>query len=272
MLSQQNGNYISVDGLKTFYVRVGSGPDVLMVHGGSPGASALVNWKLNIEALAAAGFTVYAYDQPGFGYSDNPKDHSMEYRAAHAKAFARAVGLDKFYVIGNSQGGYVAARVALEYEGVGAFVTTTSGSLAPKGSAESQALAKKHSAELREYTPSMENMRALTLGTISNRDLVTEETVRGRYEMSTGKNYEAQKLREGAPPAKSIQEDLRRLKMRSLLLWGSNDRSVSVERGILLFELLPRSEFHLFHDCAHWVQWDQAVGFNRVVIDFLKSL
>jgi 2-hydroxy-6-oxonona-2,4-dienedioate hydrolase len=115
VLSQQNGKYISVDGLKTFYVRVGSGPAVIMVHGGSPGASALVNWKFNIEALAAAGFTVYAYDQPGFGYSDNPKDHSMEYRAAHAKAFARAAGLDKFYVIGNSQGGYVAARVALEH-------------------------------------------------------------------------------------------------------------------------------------------------------------
>jgi pimeloyl-ACP methyl ester carboxylesterase len=267
-----DGKYVFIDGVKTFYIEIGRGPAVLLVHGGSPGACSLVNWKFNIEPLASAGFTVYAYDQPGFGHSDNPTDYSMDYRAAHAKAFVQAVGLERFYIIGNSQGGYVAARVALEHEGVGAFITTTSGSLAPKGSGESQALAKKHGEELREYTPSIEDMRKLTLGTIFKKELVTDEAVRERYEMSTGKNFEAQKMREAAPAAKAIREELHRLRIKSLLLWGSNDRGVSVERGILLFELIPRSEFHLFHDCAHWVQWDQAAGFNRIVIDFLKSL
>jgi 2-hydroxy-6-oxonona-2,4-dienedioate hydrolase len=271
-MTNEKGSHITVDGLKTFFVKTGHGPAVLLVHGGSPGASALVNWKFNIEPLTAAGFTVYAYDQPGYGYSDNPKDHSMEYRVAHAKAFAEAVGLDRFYVIGNSQGSYVAARAALEHEGVGAFITTTSGSLAPKGSAESQALAKKHGEELRAYTPSMENMRKLTFGTVFNRDLVTEEAVRERYEMSAGKNFEAQKMRQAAPPAKPIREDLRRLKIKSLILWGNNDRGVSVERGILLFQLIPGAEFHLFDNCAHWVQWDQATRFNRIVTDFLKAL
>jgi|GEM_PF-3441521 pimeloyl-ACP methyl ester carboxylesterase len=28
--------------------------------------------------------------------------------------------------------------------------------------------------------------------------------------------------------------------------------------------------YHLFDHCAHWVQWDQAVRFNRIVADFLK--
>ncbi|HEY2986232.1 MAG TPA: alpha/beta hydrolase [Candidatus Binatia bacterium] len=268
----ENGSYITVDGLKTFYVKAGRGPAALLIHGGSPGASALINWKLNIEPLAASGFTVYAYDQPGFGYTDNPEDYSMEYRVAHAKAFVEAAGLDRFSVIGNSQGGYIAARLALEHDGVAAFVTTTTGSLAPKGSAESQALAKRHGAELREYTPSMENMRKLTFGTVFNKDLVTEEAVRERYEMSAGKNFEAQKMREAAPSANPIGEDLRRLTTRSLLLWGNNDRGVSVERGILLFQLIPGAEFHLFDRCAHWVQWDQAERFNRIVADFLKSL
>src|SRR5262249_20816001 len=139
--------HITVDGIKTFYVKAGRGPAVLLVHGGSPGACALINWKFNIDALAAAGFTVYAYDQPGFGRTDNPTDSSMEYRVGHAKAFARAVGLDRFHVIGNSQGSYIAARLALEEGGAMAFVTTPSGSLAPAGSAESQVLAQRHNAE-----------------------------------------------------------------------------------------------------------------------------
>ncbi|HKA32215.1 MAG TPA: alpha/beta hydrolase [Candidatus Binatia bacterium] len=261
--------HITVDGIKTFYVKAGRGPAVLLVHGGSPGACALINWKFNIDALAAAGFTVYAYDQPGFGRTDNPTDFSMEYRVGHAKAFARAVGLDRFHVIGNSQGSYIAARLALEEGGAMAFVTTPSGSLAPAGSAESQALAQRHNAELREYTPSIENMRKLTLGTLFNRELVTDKTVRERYEMSTGKNFEAQKMRETAPRPKPIRDALRRLKS-ALIIWGNNDRGVSIERGVLLFQLIPGAEFHLFDNCAHWAQWDQADRFNRIVADFLK--
>ncbi|HEX9444736.1 MAG TPA: alpha/beta hydrolase [Candidatus Binatia bacterium] len=263
-------SYLTVEGLKTFYVQAGRGPAVLLVHGGSPGASALINWKYNIDALAAAGFTVYAYDQPGFGHTDNPPDYSMEYRVAHAKAFVRAAGIERFYVVGNSQGSYIAARLALEHDGAAAFVTTPSGSLAPGGSAESRALAERHGGELREYTPSMENMRKLTLGTLFDRGLATEEAVRERYEMSAGKNFEAQKMREAAPKAKPIHDELGRLKIRTLLVWGNNDRGVSVERGILLFQMIPGAEFHLFDRSAHWVQWDRAERFNRIVADFLE--
>ena len=29
--------------------------------------------------------------------------------------------------------------------------------------------------------------------------------------------------------------------------------------------------YHLFDQCAHWVQWDQADRFNRLVSDFLAD-
>src|SRR5215510_9196266 len=221
--------YLQVDGLKTFLVRAGSGHPLLLIHGAAPGASSLINWKLNIEPLAAAGFTVYAYDQPGYGYTENPSDYSIEYRVAHAKALLNALKLDRLHVLGNSVGGYIAARLGLEDERAKSFVTTTSGSLSPQGSADSQALAKKHSEELREYEPSLENMRKLTLGTIFNKELVTEELVREH-------------------------DELNQLRVKALLLWGANDRGVSVERGIELFQRIPNAEFHLFDRCAHWVQ------------------
>jgi len=270
MLMRESGTYINVDGLKTFYVKAGSGHPVVLIHGAAPGGSALVSWKLNIEPLAAAGFTVYAVDQPGFGYSDNPADHSIEYRVTHAKAFINALKLDRYHIIGNSVGGYVAARLALEDKRAASFITTSTGTLAPRGGAESQSLAKKHGEELREYSPSIENMRKLTTGTIFHKELVTDELVRERYEMSAGKNHEAQLKRHEAPGARPIHEDLRNLKVKSLLLWGNKDRGVSVERGLLLFQLIPNAEFHLFDNCAHWVQWDQADRFNRIVSDFLR--
>ncbi|MBM4263433.1 MAG: alpha/beta fold hydrolase [Deltaproteobacteria bacterium] len=264
-------HYIDADGIKTFYVKAGSGFPLVMFHGAAPGASAQVNWQLNIEPLAAAGFTVYAYDQAGYGRSDNPADLSIEYRVTHARAFVNALQLDRYHVIGNSVGGYIAARLALEDERVVKFVTTTSGTLAPRGSEESAALGQKHSEELREYVPGLDNMRKLTLSTLCKKELVTEALVQARYEMSIGKNQEAAERRRGVRPPRPVFDELRQFKKKSLLLWGAQDRGVSVERGILLFQLMPNCEFHLFDQCAHWVQWDQAERFNRLVVDFLKG-
>jgi 2-hydroxy-6-oxonona-2,4-dienedioate hydrolase len=263
--------YLQVDGIRTFLVSAGTGHPLLLIHGASPGASSLVNWKLNLGPLAEAGFAVYAYDQPGFGFTENPADHSIEYRVRHAKALIDILHVERIHIVGNSVGGYIGARLALEDSRVKTFVTTTSGSLSPQGSAESQSLAKKHSEDLREYEPSLENMRKLTSGTIFNQELVTEELVRERYEMSIGKNYDAQVQRRSAARQRPVYDEMRQLRVKALLLWGKNDRGVSVERGLELFQRIPGAEFHLFDKCAHWVQWDQADRFNTLVADFLKN-
>jgi pimeloyl-ACP methyl ester carboxylesterase len=267
----KNGQYANVAGVKTFYFKLGSGFPLLLIHGASPGACSITSWKLNMEYFATAGFTVYAFDQPGFGLTDNPQDHSIEFRVAHAQAFIGVMNLSRFHVVGNSVGGYIAARLVLEDARVDGFVTTTSGTLAPKGSPESQAIGKKHAQDLRDYKPSLENMRTLTFGTIFNKDLVTDDLVQERYDMSTGKNYEAQQKRSNVQSPRSIENELRNLKVKSLLLWGKNDSGVTVDRGLLLFELIPNAEFHLFDKCAHWVQWDRSERFNTLVTDFLKS-
>src|SRR5213593_674333 len=98
-MTQARGQYIDIEGLKTFYIKTGNGHPLLLIHGGAPGASSLVNWKPNLDYLGASGFTVFAFDQPGFGNTDNPEDYSMEYRVTHARSFINAMNLERFYVI-----------------------------------------------------------------------------------------------------------------------------------------------------------------------------
>ncbi len=271
MLKSDKGETIEVDGIRTYYIKAGAGEPLLLIHGASPGACSLVNWGLNIEPLAASGFTVIAFDQPGFGYSDHPKDYSLEYRVAHAKSFIDRMKLDHFFVIGNSQGSYIAARIALEDPRTKKLVLVSSGTLAPPGSPQSQALSKEHAERLRQYTPSLENSRQLTRGTLFHEKLVTEELVQLRYEMSIGKNLAAQVERRRASPPKVIREEIHNLKVKTLILWGKNDGGASVERGLALFELIPGAELHIFDECAHWVQWDQAPRFHKIVTDFLAN-
>ena len=269
MLNDSIGRYIEVGGLRTFYVMQGSGTPILRIHGGAPGACSLINWHCNIGPLAQAGFSVYALDQPGFGYTNTPADASLEYRVQHAHAFVNLLALKRFHIIGNSQGAYIAARLALEHPGVDRLVLVSSSTLAPHGSNESASRAQRHSNDLRSFQPSLENTRTMTLKTIFRSELVTDELVKARYEMSAGKHHEAAKLRRAAQPPAPLLGRLGEISAPTLIFWGADDHGVALERSLLLMRAMPNAELHIFPKCAHWVQWDHAARFNQMVSEFL---
>ena len=61
--------------MRTYFVHKGSGPNPVLLHGQAPGASVHVMWDSTIDAFADAGFSVYGFDQVGFGRTDNdPED------------------------------------------------------------------------------------------------------------------------------------------------------------------------------------------------------
>ena len=261
--------FLDIGGLRTWYMKAGSGLPVVMIHGGSPGACARVNWGANIDALAEAGFAVYAYDQPGYGLTEPPPDYSLEYRVQHAQAFIEALGLDRFHVMGNSQGSYVTARIALEDPRVVRLVLVASGTLAPPGSKAARELTKKHRQDIGAYVPSLENMRRLTSVTLYNPAAATDEYIQLRYEMSIGAPLETQSKRREAPPPRPIWQELSGLKPKTLIFWGLHDGGAAVERAVLLLEQLPDAELHVFGRSAHWVQRDEADRFNRLAAQFL---
>ena len=265
------GTLLDVDGIQTFFVERGDGEAVVLIHGAAPGACSLVTWQPNLEPLAKAGFWVIAYDQPSFGHSGLPTDHSLEYRVQHAKAFIEALGLTHHHLVGSSDGAYVAARLALDDPRVDRLVLISSSVLAPRGSAEADTMAREHAVALDGFNPSLDSVRAMTLETLHKSELVTEDLVRARLEMSSGSRHEAQVARRSAPPQRSILDELPSPAPRTLILWGKNDRGAAMERALLLFDLSPGAELHVFDECGHWSHWDQAERFNRIVSDFLKT-
>ncbi len=68
--------FIQVDSLKIRCLEEGSGPAVILLHGASLGSSADV-WEGTLGPLAEGGFHPIAYDQPGFGLSENPQDYGV---------------------------------------------------------------------------------------------------------------------------------------------------------------------------------------------------
>ena len=72
-------NFVVVDGLRTRYVKEGSGTTVLLLHGLALGSSLEVYAK-SIPIFAKAGLRAIAYDLPAFGLTGQPQDYSDEFR------------------------------------------------------------------------------------------------------------------------------------------------------------------------------------------------
>jgi pimeloyl-ACP methyl ester carboxylesterase len=92
------------------YVR-GNGPAVLLAHGAHPDNTWQV-WEHNVEAIARAGYRVYALDLLGYGESGGePLDHRRQAKAL--LEIMDAEGIETALVGGVSWGGMVALEAVI---------------------------------------------------------------------------------------------------------------------------------------------------------------
>lgn len=103
--------HVEVDGLRLRYVRAGSGPPVLLLHGF---VSSIYSWKEIIPELAER-HEVVALDLPPFGGSEIPAELSPTLYEDLVPHVLDALGLDRIAIVGNSLGGAVAIVTAVRH-------------------------------------------------------------------------------------------------------------------------------------------------------------
>ena len=64
---------------------------------------------------------------------------------------------------------------------------------------------------------------------------------------------------------------LRTLDVPTLVLWGNKDKVNRPSGGAALAGIMPNCDLVLFANTGHWVQWERADRFNRLVADFMGS-
>jgi 4,5:9,10-diseco-3-hydroxy-5,9,17-trioxoandrosta-1(10),2-diene-4-oate hydrolase len=265
---------IQVDGLKISYLEEGSGPAVIFLHGASLGSSARA-FERNLPVIGAEGFRTIAYDQPGFGLSDNPTDYTASYRTNFILKFMDAMGLQRAALIGHSQAAGMAVRVALQSPArVSHLMAVGGGTVLPPlpgktggGPAEGQ--------EGTSSAPTLEDMRKILDTNFFDKALITQELLQKRLEMSVGKNFDAfiarSRAREPQKDAVPIHQRLREITVPLLLLYGRQDRGSAAERCALLKEQQPELRIELIDNASHMVMWEAADKFNEIAVGFLKS-
>jgi pimeloyl-ACP methyl ester carboxylesterase len=106
--------FVEVDGRRVDVVELGAGePAVVFVHGL---AGSWQNWLENIPHFAAAGHRVIAFDLPGFGASEVPRDKiSIPGYGRLVDTLLDRLGVGPAVIVGNSMGGFIGAEVAIQY-------------------------------------------------------------------------------------------------------------------------------------------------------------
>ncbi|MCB9683232.1 MAG: alpha/beta fold hydrolase [Alphaproteobacteria bacterium] len=268
------GTFVDVgDGLRLHLHDVGAGTEgspILWLHGSGPGASGWSNFGPNAEVLQVHGYRSILLDSLGYGRSDRPVDraYELEEMAGRAVAAMDALGIDRFTIVGNSQGGAQAIRIALDHpDRVDRLVLMAPGGLESRDTY--MALSGIRSMMRCIYGPegiTPDGMVKLFSKQVFDAAHVPHDVIALRYEVAaTQPRHVFESMR---VPDQS--ERLGELAMPVLALWGMDDVFCPPSGALKIAERVGNARVVLLTRCGHWVMVEHADVFNRTLLDFLR--
>jgi 2-hydroxy-6-oxo-6-phenylhexa-2,4-dienoate hydrolase len=263
--------------MQLHYNEAGSGPVVVMLHGGGPGASGWSNYSRNIGPFVDAGYRVILLDCPGFNKSDPivTAESRGQLNAWAIKGLLDQLGIAKAHLVGNSMGGASALTFALEYPdrldrlvlmGTAGLGASNFVPMPPEGVKLMFGLYRN---------PSLQMLKQMIGVFVYDPSAITEDLIQGRFDammVNDGihlKNVVAS-LALNPGFLADLSPRLGEIKAKTLCTWGRDDRFVPLDHGLKVVWGIPDARLHVFSKCGHWAQWEHADAFNRLVVDFLS--
>nr|WP_256127845.1 alpha/beta hydrolase [Arthrobacter sp. SDTb3-6] len=244
---------------------------MIAMHGITGHAEAYVR---NLEALSEH-FSVWAIDFIGHGYSSKP-DRPLEIKdyIEQLLEFMAAIGAEKAFFTGESLGGWVAARFAIDHpEKVERILLNTMG-----GTMANPAVMERLFTLSMEAAkdPSWERVKARLEWLMADPSMVTDDLIKTRQAIFSQPDWlkactSNMALQDLATRKRNMLTDeaLGQIKAPALVLWTTKDPSGPVDEGRRIASLIPNGELAIMENCGHWPQYEDPATFNKIILDFL---
>ena len=247
----------------------GGGIPVVMLHGGY---GSWLHWLRNIAPLTAAGYRAVVPDLPGLGNSDTPPPtdnlDTVSDIVCDGLTQVLAPG-ERFHLVGFSFGSQMAGRIATRLgDRVRTLTIVGGGGLGlPRG----------RSSNLRRVERGMsgDEIAALqrdNLGRFMFQDTAKIDGVAVWMQI----RHVAVGRFKSVPfaPGDRLARALPLVKAPIGGIWGEFDITAYPyldQREKLLRSIQPDAKFHVVAGAGHWVQYEAAAEFNRVLLDWLTG-
>jgi pimeloyl-ACP methyl ester carboxylesterase len=237
---------VEADGFTLCYWEAGRGDPLLVLHGA--GGVELTP----AHALLAADRRLLALEMPGFGDVPNDRTTTLDEMAATADAFATALGLETYDLMGTSFGGAVALHLAVARPDRVRSLVLESPAQFRVGGVSPVALTPEQL--LRAFRTHPEREPAFA---------PPDPSYLGRVMPMVGALL-------GEPDDEAFAARMRECEVRTLLLFGTDEGLFPVENARRYRQLLSNSSLIFVHDAAHQIAHDRPEAFADVVGDFLR--
>ncbi|QEE62496.1 alpha/beta fold hydrolase [Salinibacterium sp. dk2585] len=275
--SEETSRYVDAAGVRIHYHEAGTGPVLLLVHGGAPGAYGWGNFGQNLEALAQH-FRTIIVDLPGYGKSDKPEvegDRNSFY-AETFLAMMDALSIDSAHVCGLATGGGAAITMAVSApERIERLILVSSMGGLPLFSTRPTEGQKVIQSYYKGDGPSEEKMRNYLSVMMYDQALITDDVVQDRYQASIDPEFMAkapegrgQRKPDQGPPLWTL---LGQVEAPTLVVWGRDNRIQGYDNALFMLNQIPDVRLHIFGKTGLWVPFERAREFEALVTGFLRE-
>jgi pimeloyl-ACP methyl ester carboxylesterase len=263
-----------------YFDKKGAGPAVVLIHG--LGAYSY-SWRDTVAALSGR-YTTYAVDLLGFGQSAAPAGfaYTAKAQAEAVAAFIKDQRLSSPIIIGHSMGGGVCLYLA-ELAGHGGVpnlskmvlvAPVTSPPTFPLGGGNMRTLAA--ATELPGFDAPKVG-RDLVTNVLHmayrNRSLIAPGQIDG-YAKGLSTRDQIQAFFKHSSNLDEISfspSQLSGIKIKTLIIWGTDDRFLEPQRGVNLKGELPNASLEPIDDCGHIPQEERPAKTNDAIVNFLNN-
>jgi 2-hydroxy-6-oxonona-2,4-dienedioate hydrolase len=265
--------WIDAQGIRTRYLHAGdqTRPALILLHGVGGHAEAYIR---NLQAHSEH-FSVWAIDMIGHGWTDKSEvGLEIAQYVDHLLRFMDAAGIDKAHISGESLGGWVAARFAIDYpDRIGRLVLNTAGG----SQADPVVMERLKSLSMRAVTePGWEFIKARVEWLMADKSRAYDDLIATRQAIySQPGMLDAMRhnmiLQEMEARQRNILRapDYARIKAPTLVIWTSDDPTADVTEGRRMASMIPGALFTVMDGCGHWPQFEDPALFNTMQVDFL---
>lgn len=275
MAAELRQSELSAFGLRTRMLEVGpprAEEAVVFLHG-HPGSAE--DWRALMEQVAPFARGV-AFDLPGFGKADKPKelDYSAGTYAAYLAFALRELGIRRAHLVMHDLGGVGLLWAATHPEAFASAVLIDTGILLDF---------RWHPvARLYRAPPVGELMAALTtrpafravmrMYNRQPRELPPAVVERWWEDYDLPSRRAALRFYRATPPVamERLTEPLSRLDRPALVVWGAHDPAVPVEQAERQRKSFPSAEVVVLADSGHWPYLDDPKGASAAIVPFLE--